>query len=336
VSGWNSYSSEFAFELRVCRWAELSWPPSGDTERPHIVARQLGTKHRRWDTIVIECDPKGLRTRSQFGDKALDRDLLHVVTNAPASWQWYRNALPKPSYDWRYVRESVHRAADRGILNIRKRGNKIEIKRIAPYPQWVRRIVAIENKPDLTAAAADSLAEQIEHDVTARLADEVWVATAETKDHISPALLEQFPVEAGIITLSFETGVTPTSGSVRWHPTSLRSNEPEDSVGGRVDRRLVLAERAYGRGWRSYHRTMRPDCRQFQLQRDGRSLLPFCAAKKKLPTVRECAGSCGSFEPEPPQWRMQGWPIEGGPGKGIVDLLAQRRKRERAIAMITQ
>ncbi|MFC6736119.1 DUF5787 family protein, partial [Halolamina salina] len=61
--------SEFSFELLVCRWAELGWPPGGDASdadagsddaAPVIVSRQLGTKKRRWDTIVIECDPAGL------------------------------------------------------------------------------------------------------------------------------------------------------------------------------------------------------------------------------------------------------------------------------------
>ncbi|MFB6308800.1 MAG: DUF5787 family protein, partial [Haloarculaceae archaeon] len=47
--------SEFAFELRVCQWAEREWSPDGD--RPALVARQLGTKRRRWDTVIVECDP---------------------------------------------------------------------------------------------------------------------------------------------------------------------------------------------------------------------------------------------------------------------------------------
>ncbi|MFW5999989.1 MAG: hypothetical protein ACOCPY_00895, partial [Halorubrum sp.] len=56
---------------------------------------------------------------------------------------------------------------------------------------------------------------------------------------------------------------------------------------------------------------------------------PHCAAKEKLPTARECSGSCPEFSPEPPQWRTTGWPIEGGPGKGFQRLLERRRERER-------
>ncbi|MGM0606218.1 MAG: DUF5787 family protein [Halobacteriota archaeon] len=329
MNGWNA--SEFAFEIRVCRWAELAWPPSGERSSAHIVARQLGTRSRRWDTIVVECDPEGLTERGAFGDSALDAELLDIVRHAPETWTWYRDVLPEPDYPWRYVREAVHRAADRGVVKCRKRANRIEIKQVAPYPDWVKRIVAIENKPDLDASAADALAAQLEHDVRADLADEVWVGTARTTRRVEPALLERLPVEAGIVTLSFDEGVHADAGTVLWHPSDLRAGVTSTTSTGstptRTDRRLVLAERAYGRGWRSYHRTMRPDCRHFELDRDGRALIPWCGAKRRVQTARECAGSCGAFEPEPPAWRSRGYPIEGGPGRSIVRLL-ERRKRQ--------
>lgn len=90
-----------------------------------------------------------------------------------------------------------------------------------------------------------------------------------------------------------------------------------------------FAERAYERGWRSYVETMRPDCRGFELRESGRTALPWCAAKGKHQSAAECAGSCPQFEPEPPRWRSRGWPIEGGPGKAIQRLLADRRARQR-------
>jgi len=105
-------------------------------------------------------DPEALAARANFGTKRLDSDLLHVVRNAPADWQFYRDALPYPGYPWRYVREAVHRAGDRGVVETRKNGNKIELRRKWPYPEWVERIVAVENKPDLDASAADALADQ--------------------------------------------------------------------------------------------------------------------------------------------------------------------------------
>ncbi len=336
--------SEFGYELLVCRYAELAWRPDGDP-RPVIVSRQLGTRERRWDTVVIEVDPAAFAARRRFGECALDSDLLHVVRGAPADWAWYRDALPDPGYPWRYVRQAVHRAAGRDLIETRRRGNRIELRRRRPYPDWVERIVAIENKPDLDRSAADALADQLAHDVDTGLADEVWLATERTGASVEPALLRSMPVEAGILTTRFSaadgTGVGVDGGSmggpvvdrdaatVDWLPSDLA---PHDLVGRDPEtatRRLEIAERAYGKGWRSYHETMRPDCRHFELRRTGRGLVPYCAAKDRTPTARECAGSCPSFSPEPPAWRTKGWPIAGGPGKGVQRLLDRRRDRVR-------
>lgn len=321
--------AEFGFELLVCRWAEESWPPDGRRDSAVLVARQLGTKRRRWDTVVVECDPAGLAARAEFGDRTLDSDLLHVVRNAPEAWAWYRDALPHPGYPWRYVRAAVHRAADRGVVETRRRGNRIEIRRTAPYPDWVRRIVAVENKPDLDASAARALSDQLERDVETGLADEVWVATAATGRRVEPALLEDVPVEVGILTMSFDPDRSEwATANVEWHPSDVvpagaqRDDERETT-------RLELAERAYGTGWRSFHETMRPDCRHFELRRFGGALVPHCAAKGRSQTAAECAGSCPDFEPEPPAWRTKGWPIEGGPGTAIQRLLGDRRERVR-------
>nr|WP_221625642.1 DUF5787 family protein [Halobellus ruber] len=337
--------------MLVCRWAEEAWPPTGrgdaadpDSATPLsqtrgddaiVVARQLGTAERRWDTVVLECDPEALAARGAFGPDELDSDLLHVVRNAPAEWAWYRDALPHPGYPWRYVRAAVHRAADRGVVERRRRGNRIQLRRTAPYPDWLRRIVAIENKPDLDAAAARALSEQLRFDVGTGLADEVWVATATTGDRVEPALLEDLPVDVGILAFDVDAAEGDPGGSllagagvdasVEWYPSEVTPPEG-DRDDARRDRRLELAERAYGRGWRSYHGTMRPDCRHFELRRFGRGLVPYCAAKGRSQTVAECVDSCSEFEPEPPAWRTRGWPIEGGPGAGIKTLLRQRRE----------
>lgn len=330
---------EFAFELRVCRWTELAWPPAGsnstsDAEPAVVVARQLGTRKRRWDTVIVEADPEGLAERAAFGSRELDSDLLHVVCNAPAEWEWYRDALPDPGYPWRYVRAAVHRAEARDLVETRRAGNRIQLRRIAPYPSWIRRLVAIENKPDLDAAAARTLADQLEHDVDRGLADEVWLATAATGGRVERALLSDFPVEAGVLAFDFSAGVHAEAESVEWLPSRLTSRRTQesgdDAQAERRRKRLEIAERAYGRGWRSYHRTMRPDCRSFELRRDGRLLSPWCVAKGKCQTASECSGDCPEFSPEPPAWRTRGWPIDGGPGKGIKRLLRERRERVRA------
>jgi hypothetical protein len=350
--------AEFAFELQMCGWAERRWPPGGDTaaeggadasksdDPARIVARQLGTERRRWDTVVVESDPEALKRRARFGERRLDSDLLHVVRNAPAEWAWYRDALPDPGYPWRYVREAIHRADDQGIVDTRRNGNRIEVRRKWPYPDWVDRIVAVENKPDLDASAARALRPQLERDVALSLADEVWLATRETGERVEPAMLEDVPVEAGILTVD----PAADAATVVWHPRSLPVDEPGTRIldrpsGSEYDRsaarfeyvpvaekrekRLAIAERAYERGWRSYADTMRPDCRYFRLRAETGQFVPYCGAEERCQTAAECSGSCGEFEPEPPAWRAKGWPIEGGPGKRLTQLLADRRRRQR-------
>lgn len=334
--------AEFGYELLVCRFAELAWPPE-EPDRPVIVSRQLGTKDRRWDTIVVEVDPEAFDARRAFGDRTLDSDLLHIVTNAPEEWAYYRDALPHPGFPWRYVRAAIHRAAARDVIEKRKRNGRIEIRRIRPYPDWIERIVAIENKPDLDASAARALADQLDHDVERGLADEVWVATTATGDDIEPALLEDLPVEVGILATSFDAddadpvgrdglrsdAVTPDRAHVEWYPSTLSFPDDVDPS-THEHRRLVIGERAYGKGWRSYHETTRPDCRHYQLRRAGDALVPHCEAKGRCPTETGCGSSCSLFSPEPPQWRMKGWPLDGGPGKAIVRLLEDRRARHRS------
>jgi hypothetical protein len=323
--------AEFGFELLACRWAERRWPPDGQSDGVvPLVARQLGTRARRWDTVVVEADPEALRARAAFGERELDSDLLHVVRGAPADWAWYRDALSHPGYPWRYVRAAVHRAAGRDLVETRRRNGRIQLRRRRPYPDWVERVVAVENKPDLDASAARALADQLRHDVTTALADEVWVATATTGERVEPALLEDVPVEVGIVAL--DAGPDGVTGSeVLWHPSALPvdADAPDVDADEKAETRLEIAERAYGRGWRSYLDTMRPDCRAFELRRAGETLLPWCAEKGCHQTARECSGDCPSFAPEPPSWRTKEWPLEGGPGKALARLLERRRRRAR-------
>jgi hypothetical protein len=336
---------EFGFELRTCEWAERSWRPGGD-DQPVVIARQLGTRRRRWDTVILEVDPEGLAARRELGDRALDPDLLAVARHAPAEWTWYREALPEPDYPWRHVREAVNRAGDRGVVETRRDGNRVQLRRKRPYPDWVERVVAVENKPDLDASAARALRPQLEHDVAMALADQVWLATDATDQRVAPALLEDLPPEAGILVLDHDAG----AHDVQWHPRTLAVDDPGTRIlerpdGGQRDhsaarfeyvpaaekreRRLAIAERAYGRGWRSYHEAMRPDCRHFELRREGRGLVPHCGAKGRCQTSAECSGDCADFSPEPPAWRQKGWPIESGPGGGVRRLLRRRRERRR-------
>jgi hypothetical protein len=337
---------EFGFELRVCAWAERHWQPA-DSDGIALVARQLGTRSRRWDTVIIETTREALDHRAPFGEERLDSDLLHVARHAPASWAYYREALPDPGYPWRYVREAVHRAADRSFVETRRNGNKIELRRRYRYPDWIDRIVAIENKPNLDASAARVLAEQLEHDVALGLADEVWLATRATGEAIEPALLEAMPVEVGILAVS--ESADGWQAEPVWQPRSLSVATPGTRIlerpdGGdhdasaarfeyaasewKRDKRLEIAERAYERGWRSYANTMRPDCRHFEL-REPAGPFPWCAAKGREQTAAECSARCGQFEPEPPAWRSKGWPIAGGPGKAVKRLLDEQRQRRR-------
>lgn len=322
--------SEFAFEMQVCRWAELAWHPT-EGDRPVIVARQLGTSDRRWDTVVIEVDQSAFSDRRAVSDDGLDRDLIRVVQHAPTEYAWYRDAMPDPGFPWAYVRAAIHRAADRDLVETRRGdGGRIEMRQTRPYPDWIDRVIAIENKPDLTASAADRLAEQLAHDVSAGLLDEAWIATDAERGR--RVLLSEFPDEAGVLAFDFSDGVHREAADVLWHPSRL---DPDPPVAGPDEypeanptRREELAERAYEQGWRPAD-TTRPDCRAYKLRRVGRGLLPYCTAKECHQTSSECSGDCPSFAPEPPAWRTKGPPIDGGPGKAIQRLLDRRRQRVR-------
>ena len=331
---------EFGFELAVCGWAEHEWPPSGK-RRPALVARQLGWQRRRWDTIVVEVDPAAFEARLAFGERSIGSDLRHVLLHAPTEWTYYRDALPEPSYPWRYVREAIHAGAARDLVEKRKRNGRIEIKRRGPYEPWVDRIVAIENKPDLDASAARRLADQLERDVAAGLAEEVWLATARTGERVEPALLENLPSEVGILNVGDE------GASVLWHPRTLDAAGPgidvldraaTDEDAARIDvlspdekaeKRLGIAERALERGWRAYVDGMRPDCAHFELERGRYGYRPWCGAFERGQTPRDCGSRCRAFEPEPPGDRAGGWPVEGGPGQTVDEVLAARRRRRR-------
>jgi hypothetical protein len=335
---------EFGFELGVCQWAEHHWPPEGECSGAVLVARQLGTKHRRWDTLVLECDPDALAARARFGRRHLDADLLRVVRNAPTEWAWYREAIPEPDFPWRYVREAVSSAADRDLIERRRRGGRVEIRRRHPYPDWVRRIVAIENKPDMDASAARDLTAQLEYDVALALADEVWAATSDSDGRA--ALLTDAPLEAGLLAVDPDARGA-SAAEVVWAPRRLSVHEPgtriletpeEPTAACRFEyadpdwkerKRLEIAERAYERGWRSYVDAMRPDCRQFELEPTTTAARPYCRAKNRHQTTRECAGSCPEFEPEPPAWRGRNYPIDGGPGRCVQRLLERQRDRTR-------
>jgi len=162
-------------------------------------------------------------------------------------------------------------------------------------------------------------------------------------------LLEDVPVEAGILAVD-PTASGPDAAEIAWHPRTLDPEAPGTRIlerpdGGKydasaarfeyadpewkADKRREIAERAYARGWRAYVESMRPDCRHFRLTADETGFRPFCVAKDRRQTAAECRHACSSFEPEPPVWRQGGWPIEGGPGAGVKQLLARQRRRRR-------
>lgn len=340
-----AWETEFGFELAFCLWAERHWPPD---ERPSdrqsvLVGRQLGIAERRWDTIIVESTVDQLQDRAQFGADAIGPTLRRVLKHAPATWQWYRDVVPEPPYSWRYVREAIHQGASRDIIETRKRGNRLQIKRKYRYPAWVDRLIVIENKPHLEASAARNLANQIERDVALGLADETWIATMATDRRIEPILLETIPIEAGILTFDPKT----MAAQREWYPhrlepaaygTRIKSRASDQRSTAEVEyvdpawkrrKRTTIAERLYERGWRSYIEGLRHDCRHCSPWEHAGGLLPHCAVYGHCQTPQQCRQGCPEYEPEPPQWRSNEWPIDGGPGLRYKQLLATRRQRQR-------
>ncbi|WP_247731162.1 DUF5787 family protein [Halovivax limisalsi] len=302
--------SEFAFELELCAALEAR----GDG----IVARQLGASvanpgGRVVDVVVVDptaaIDRRAALTPSGIPDAILGAEV------GPGRWTPVRDAFDcHPDR----AQRAVERGVDIGVLERERRDGRDCIRQVARYPDWVDRIVGIENKPDL--GRPGDLEAQLRTDVSLALVDEVILAT---ESHVTGAHRNRLPDAVGIWRVHRRTGDAgrprlPEIEVIRDPdalPVEARGVEPLSFEPGRTDISIVspaekadarrrLAERAYGKGWRTFGFpgcgacSARDPGRDGDGHEDGLPSLPHCQYEDRLvDAASECGPSCPGFDP---------------------------------------
>lgn len=282
---------EFGFELALAAHLETD-----DT----IVSRQLGTAvHGRRVMDLVRVEP---------GPQFEERVALTAETIPPAAIESDvgpgRARYWKAAFDCHPERaeRALERAVDCGFFERERRNGRTYVRQTARYPDWFDRLVGIENKPDL--GRPGDLETQLLTDVKLGLLDAVVLATT---SHVTGAHRNRIPDEVGIWRFDPETG----DRVVLREPAQLPVEEPGVEICDRSSARteirvasteakrrarLAVAERAYGKGWRTYDL---PACTRVDPDERG---LPYCPWKGRLvqPAV-ECGAECDGHEPaEPP------------------------------------
>jgi hypothetical protein len=291
---------EFDFELRLCARLERDGVPGiGD---PGVVARQLGTSvhaagGRIVDTVCVLPGPE-FEDRIDLTSDAIPPAVFDATVSV-GEWTRVTRAFDGPPERTRNLAE---RGADTGFLDVERRDNQTVVRQAARYPDWVGGLVGVENKPDL--GTPGDLRLQMRHDASLGVLDFAILAT---ESHVTRAHLNRLPSEVGVWQVDHDAG---TIEVVR-EPAPLDSEGPGlevlDEHPGETEVRPVtaaekarqrrrVAERAYGKGWRTYDL---PPCARAEASGEaGARGLPFCSFKGRLvDAASECGPDCAGFDP---------------------------------------
>lgn len=287
---------EFAFELALCAHLEA--------EREAIVARQLGTAlhgSRVMDVVVVDPGPafdrRAAITAETIPDPAIESDV------GPGEARYW-----KPTFDIHPDRAEsvVERAVDIGFFERERRGGRTHVRQTARYPEdWFGRLIGVENKPDLTRPG--DLQTQLRTDVSLGLLDAVVLAT---ESYVTGAHRNRIPDVVGIWRFDPDSG----EREVVREPTPLDTDGPGIEVCERTPARTDIepvtaeeirrqrrrvAERAYGKGWRTYDF---PECTEVRAEsQSGSEGLPYCAWKNRfVDAASECGPDCPGYDPADP------------------------------------
>lgn len=291
---------EFAFELRLAAHLEAS--------RDCIVARQIGTSvhaaNRVMDLLLVEPGPefdaRTMISPETIPDTAIEADV------GPGRARYWKHCFERPT---EYTREVVERAIEVGYFERERRNGRSYVRTTARYPDWFGRLVGVENKPDL--GRPGDLEAQLRKDASLGLLDEVILAT---ESYVTGAHLNRIPAEIGVWRVDFDAPEKDRIEVVR-EPKPLDSSgfglEVVEEFAGRTDveiatpdekarARRKIAERAYGKGWRTYDF---PACGEIDDESiAGVGGLPYCAFKDRLVDPANCGPSCPGHESaEPPE-----------------------------------
>jgi len=263
---------EFGFELALCATLE---------SEGRLVARQLGasTRGKRVvDTLLVEPGPafddRTAITPETVPAAAIDAD---VGVGRWRPEQTVRRSVGVAGNDGP---DPIERAVQRGFLERERRDGRQMLRQTARYPdRWFGRLVAVENKPDLDRPG--DLYAQLRRDVSLAAVDAAVLCTA---SHVTGAHRNRLPDEVGIWRFDPEIGERRVLREAEPLGTDGPGLEILDRRAGRTDVRTVtaerkadlrrrLAERAYGKGWR----TSFPDCPNVEARSvSGVGPLPYC------------------------------------------------------------
>ncbi|AKH98456.1 DUF5787 family protein [Halanaeroarchaeum sulfurireducens] len=297
---------EYGFELRLCAHLERDGLPGlPDVSADGILGRQLGTSvhaagGRIVDVVYVEPGP-------DFGDR--------VALTA--------ESIPEPAIEadvgvGRFVRESraidgpperarriAERAAEIGFYERDRRDGRDMVRQVARYPDWYGRIVGIENKPDL--GTPGDLTTQLRTDASLGVLDAAILAT---ESYVTGAHLNRLPDPVGVWRVHPEP--EPSVEVIR-EPTPLDPErpgiEPLAWHTDRTDVRVVsadaiatqrrrIAERVYGKGWRTF---AMPACKRCVPNRTNAATLPYCEFRDRVVNpADECTADCPGHEPADP------------------------------------
>ena len=296
---------EFPFELQLCAHLEATTDA--------VIGRQIGASvdaaNRVMDVLLVEPGPefdqRTAITPETIPDAVIEADV------GPGRSRYWKHCFENTS---EYTREAVERAIQIGYLERERRNGRSYVRATTRYPDWFDRLVGIENKPDL--GTPGDLESQLRKDASLGLLDEVILAT---ESYVTGAHLNRIPPEIGVWRVNFDASPEDRIEVVR-EPTALDAVgsglEVVEEHAGRTDVRVAttaekahtrrkIAERAYGKGWRTYEF---PACGEIEEGVDGTiGGLPYCGFKERVVDPANCGPACpGHAEADAPDVDLTG------------------------------
>lgn len=295
---------EYGFELRLAAHLERDGLPGlADVEDGGLLGRQLGTSvagagSRVMDLVYVEPGPD-FDIRRRLSGRTIPPVAIESDVGV-GRFQPLASAIDAPPEIARRIGEA---AAEAGFFELARRSGSVVARQTTRYPDWFGRLVGIENKPDL--GSPGDLAAQLRQDRSLRVLDAVILAT---ETYVTRAHLNRLPDAIGVWRVDFDA---PDPIEVIREPSRLRTDgagfEVVDAGPGRVDvepvsqadkarQRRRIAERAYGKGWRTFEL---PACATADPTAvAGTTGLPGCSWKGRLvDPAAECGPSCSGHEP---------------------------------------
>lgn len=281
---------EFGFELKLCAHLEL--------QRGGVVARQLGGGVDRPASRIVDVVHVGpgpdFERRQRIGPSTIPQAALEADVGI-GTYKPVTSVIDAPPERARAVAEQAVAA---GFFERERQDGRTVVRRTTDYPDWFGTLTAIENKPDLTRPG--SLSEQLRFDIALGLFDRVVLATA---DHVTGAHLNRLPDAVGVWRFdpeadSYTVIRDPSPLGAVSEGTEIRTEEPlrtaitPISAGEIATARRRVAERAWGKGWRTYSL---PECANCDPNPAG---VPACTHYDRVvDPVRECGADCPGHDP---------------------------------------